>query len=96
LAQKIDTLRAARDHFLIGNAMGIAFVDSYYRISPDLADIIARRPWLKAVVRTALLPVVLLSKLLLSFPPFDLAIAFAVILVASQTLRELWLRGSRI
>ncbi len=95
-AQKIDTLRAARDHFLIGNAMGIAFVDSYYRISPDLADIIARRPWLKAVVRTALLPVVLLSKLLLSFPPFDLAIAFAVILVASQTLRELWLRGSRI
>ena len=76
--------------------LGSAFVDSYYRISPDLADIISRRPWLKAVVRAALLPVVLLSKLLLSFPPIDLAIAFAVILVASQTLRELRLRGSRI
>ena len=34
------------------------FVDTYYRISPPLADVIAQRPLLQAGVRWVLVPVI--------------------------------------
>ena len=41
LAREIDVLRVARDRHLLTNAVGTAFVDAYYRMSPAGADRIA-------------------------------------------------------
>lgn len=58
LANEIDALRVWRDGTLLDNAFGTAFVDSYYRLSPALADAIATRPVLKSIARIVLYPVV--------------------------------------
>jgi uncharacterized repeat protein (TIGR01451 family) len=54
----LDTLRNFRDRFLLTNSPGRAFVSFYYRYSPPMADFIADRDWLRAIVRTLLTPVV--------------------------------------
>ena len=55
---KIDVLRSFRDTYLVDNAVGQGFLSAYYRYSPPVADYIAQHRWLKALVRTLLLPVV--------------------------------------
>ena len=55
---KIDVLRDFRDQCLLTSGPGKALVDAYYRLSPDLAEVIAERNWLKFLVRTALLPMI--------------------------------------
>jgi len=62
MAADIDTLRAFRDAYLLDNAIGTAFVDTYYRVSPFIADLIARSPFLMGLVRVALMPVIFLAK----------------------------------
>ena len=57
-AGKLSVLTAFRDRVLLTNAPGRAFVDAYYEYSPPLASYIARREWLRALVRTLLLPVI--------------------------------------
>jgi len=64
MAGKIDVLRAFRDRHLLTQDPGRRLVDLYYRTSPPLAQWIAGRPWLRALVRTLLLPVVGLASLL--------------------------------
>jgi hypothetical protein len=44
--------------YLLNGSTGKAFVAFYYKYSPPVADYIAQRGWLRAVVRTLLLPVV--------------------------------------
>ncbi|MCH7959413.1 MAG: PASTA domain-containing protein [Candidatus Hydrogenedentes bacterium] len=58
LAEELDILRDLRDRYLLDGAAGSLFVDTYYRISPPLADVIAQRPLLQTGVRWALLPVI--------------------------------------
>ena len=65
MAGKIDVLKDLRDGHLTTSREGMAFVDLYYRISPPIAQYIDRCGWLKAVVRTMLLPVVGLGWLFL-------------------------------
>ncbi len=62
LAKEVDTLRAFRDRILMQSSLGRAFVSVYYRLSPPLADLIRHRPWLRALVREALAPLVVLSR----------------------------------
>ena len=50
-AQEIDILRGFRDEVLLECGPGRAFVDFYYANSPPVADFIAEREWLRAVVR---------------------------------------------
>ena len=58
-ATELDTLRDFRDQVLLKNALGSLFVDTYYVISPPIADFIAGSDFLRAVVREVLLdPVV--------------------------------------
>ena len=68
MAQEIDTLRAVRDTYMLNNILGTAFVDTYYRLSPPIADKVAAHPVLASAVRVALTPFVLLGKLILAAP----------------------------
>ena len=56
--ERIDVLRDFRDTHLVTNPAGRALVDFYYQHSPPIAAFIAKRDWLRAIVRAALLPVV--------------------------------------
>jgi len=58
LHPQVQILRDFRDHFLLTNAPGRAFVAFYYRTSPPLADFISRHELLRGVVRAALTPVI--------------------------------------
>ena len=55
LAQEIDVLRNIRDEHLLTNAIGSSFVDSYYRLSPPIADVVASQPLLKSIVQVLLM-----------------------------------------
>ena len=68
MAGAIDVLRVFRDAYLLDSPLGTAFVDLYYRTSPPLADMIARSPWLGAVVRCALWPMILAARCLVAAP----------------------------
>ena len=71
LAVEIDTLRALRDGFLLRGALGTAFVDTYYRVSPPIARRVADNSALAAIVRYALIPVLFLA--VLALDPLQLA-----------------------
>ncbi|MHB1350493.1 MAG: delta-60 repeat domain-containing protein [Desulfobulbaceae bacterium] len=61
----VNLLREFRDQYLQTSLPGRLFVKYYYRHSPPVADFISTHPVLRPVVRTALLPAVGLSWLLL-------------------------------
>ena len=54
----LDSLREFRDRNMMNNRPGRALVRFYYRHSPPLAEFIAERDWLRAVVRGLLTPIV--------------------------------------
>jgi uncharacterized repeat protein (TIGR01451 family) len=54
----LDSLRDFRDRFMMTNRPGRALVRFYYRHAPPLADLIADRDLLRAVVRGLLTPIV--------------------------------------
>lgn len=54
-AAELYTLRSFRDKVLMQSEMGRAFVDTYYRFSPPLADFIAGHEGLRTFVRECLL-----------------------------------------
>lgn len=58
LHPQVQLLRNFRDEYLLTNAPGRAFVTFYYRLSPPLADFIARYPVLRGAARLALTPIV--------------------------------------
>lgn len=53
-APEVLALRRFRDRRLLTNAPGTAFVRLYYRLSPPIARLIARKPRLRAAVRRTL------------------------------------------
>ena len=59
LHPKVRVLRDFRDHYLLTNGPGRAFVTLYYRLSPPLADFIARYAALRLLTRLLLTPLVL-------------------------------------
>ena len=54
----VQVLRDFRDHYLLTNALGRAFVAFYYRTSPPLADFIDHHEGLRLLTRWTLTPVV--------------------------------------
>lgn len=58
LHPQVQVLRAFRDNHLLTNRPGRIFVAAYYRLSPPLADFIARHEALRLLVRLLLTPVV--------------------------------------
>jgi len=57
----VKVLRDFRDHFLLTNPVGKAFVDLYYTYSPPVADFIANNDTVRLMVRWSLMPVVGMS-----------------------------------
>ncbi|MDK1022107.1 MAG: hypothetical protein QGD90_10770 [Candidatus Hydrogenedentes bacterium] len=62
LAGEIDVLRSLRDRYMLRNALGMAFVDTYYRVSPPLADLVASEPALASLVRAMLHPLLIAAR----------------------------------
>jgi hypothetical protein len=58
LHPQVRILRDFRDDWLLTNAPGRAFVALYYRMSPPLADFIARHELLRGMARVALTPLI--------------------------------------
>lgn len=58
LEPHVKVLRTFRDRHLLTNGAGRKLVSWYYSASPPIADFIWSHEWLRAVVRTALFPVV--------------------------------------
>jgi hypothetical protein len=81
MASDIDALRAFRDTVLLDNAMGSALVDAYYRVSPEMANVVAQSPVLAALVRMVLVPVIFLSKMVLALPGLSLALTLGMMSV---------------
>jgi len=69
MTEEIQILRDFRDEYLLMSPLGIGFVDIYYRISPSIADFITEHPSLKPIVRTALMPVVAMGRIVLDVVP---------------------------
>jgi hypothetical protein len=58
-AAELNILRDFRDQVLLKNVLGSLFVGAYYKVSPPVADFIAKSDFLRAVVREMLIdPVV--------------------------------------
>ncbi|HJX18077.1 MAG TPA: S8 family serine peptidase [Acidiferrobacterales bacterium] len=62
MADDVRYLRAFRDQYLQTNDAGRWFVTQYYKYSPPLADYLRQHDDLRAVVRTALSPLVGMSR----------------------------------
>ncbi len=65
LEPRVKILRDFRDTYLLTTKPGRAFVTSYYRYSPPVADFISRHEFLRAIVRLALYPLIGFSYILL-------------------------------
>ena len=77
LAEQIDSLRVFRGRYLLDSAFGTAFVDTYYRISPPIANLISKSETLRFIVRMLLAPIVLAANLLVTT-----AVPFAKLIMA--------------
>ena len=66
MATEVRHLRAFRDRYLLTNATGRAIVDTYYRLSPPVANFIREHEMLRGVVRKGLEPLVTLSRWLVA------------------------------
>jgi CSLREA domain-containing protein len=69
LAGEVRTLRAFRDRYLLTDAVGRKFVETYYALSPPIAAAIRKHEWLRATVRAGLQPLVALARALLDDGP---------------------------
>ena len=88
MAADIDTLRAVRDTFLLNSAVGTAFVDAYYHVSPAIADVVAKYPVVAAAVRIVLVPVIWAAKLVMAVPTVSALLAFTAIALATLRRRR--------
>ncbi|MBI4595960.1 MAG: carboxypeptidase regulatory-like domain-containing protein [Candidatus Tectomicrobia bacterium] len=66
LEPQVSILRDFRDRFLLANQPGRMFVEAYYRLSPPVADVIARHETVRAATRIALSPLIGFGQVLLT------------------------------
>jgi len=80
MAKEVNILRNFRDSVLLPHSIGKSLVEFYYRVSPPMADFIAKHDSLRAMVRVGLLPVVSVSwvALKLGFIPTFVLMIFLV------------------
>ena len=86
MAPEVVAFRAFRDRYLMGSAIGRAFVDLYYTASPPAAGVIARSGVLRAAVRFALAPAARISTFAVSASPAEKGTVAAVLLLLAAGL----------
>ncbi len=89
-APELTILREFRDEVLLTNRAGHLLVAMYYRYSPPVAAVIADYPWLKALVRALLLPIVIVAVFILQ------ASTIPKLLVTTLFLILVWRFTSRL
>jgi hypothetical protein len=88
-APHVQVLRDFRDHYLLTNEPGRAFVAWYYRYGPHGARFINQYPVLKPLVRLALLPLVAVALFLISTPvAVKVTVLFCFILSSAYLARK--------
>jgi hypothetical protein len=58
MESEVQTLRDFRDEHLLSNSVGTIFVNTYYTVSPPIADFIHDHGTLRAITRGALKPII--------------------------------------
>ncbi len=89
MAAQIGSLRAVRDGYLVNSAIGAAFVDAYYRVSPPVARVVAQSGAMKQGVRVALAPVVAVSRWFVAAPGLTMAMALVIALLGASALQRI-------
>ncbi len=89
MAAQIGSLRAVRDGYLVNSAIGAAFVDAYYRVSPPVARVVAQSGVMKQGVRVALAPVVAVSRWFVAAPGLTMALALVIALLGASALQRI-------
>ncbi len=79
----VKALREFRDRYLIGNSLGKAFVDSYYKYSPSVALYLKDHEVLKGIVRVTLVPVAGFAYVALNYPILLLVLLIGLMAVAA-------------
>ncbi|GAB6162854.1 hypothetical protein JCM12298_20140 [Desulfothermus naphthae] len=86
LEPHVKILRQFRDVYLLPNSLGTAFVKTYYKYSPPIAQFIAQHEVLRAAVRVSLLPLVGFSYLMLHTTATQKVILLLLSVVAVMSL----------
>lgn len=86
----VKTLRHFRDEFLNTNIIGRWLVQTYYKLSPPLAQWISKRPWARSLTRVLLFPAVLLAQSTLKWGFLPL---FAILFLGFATFAALLFRN---
>jgi len=89
MAEEIQILREFRDQYLLTNPPGRAFVDFYYRVSPPIAEFITEHPSLMPIVRTGLMPAVVMSTVIVNTSPAEKMAIVGLLALLSVTLAVL-------
>jgi hypothetical protein len=98
LAGEVWALRGFRDRYLLPFWPGRLFVETYYALSPPLADWIARHEAARALTRIALWPAVTLARWSVALSDgwgWMLGILFGAWMLATGTAAVVVLRGRR-
>lgn len=93
LEPDVAILREFRNHFLLTNSIGRAFVNIYYQVSPPLAEIIRGNELLRSFVRVSLIPFVYTAKFAIATSLLQkfMFLAFIGILTAATILGRKWI-----
>lgn len=86
----VSILRSFRDTYLSRSHIGRAFINWYYRVSPPLADFIARHETLRPVVQIVLLPFIFGAFMVMKLGPIgSLLVLTALALSSALFLKSL-------
>ncbi len=67
MASEVVLLKQFRNEYLLTNPIGKIFVNSYYKVSPQIADFVRKHPILKSAIRETLAPLIWISEESLKF-----------------------------
>jgi hypothetical protein len=79
MADEVNILKDFRDHVLLTNSIGKAFVKFYYKVSPPLADFISKHDNLRAIARLCLYPLIGLSWIALKVGTANILLLFVLL-----------------
>ena len=77
----VNILRDFRDAYLMPSKLGRSLVNLYYKYSPFVGNIIAKRKVLKFAVRISLLPIIAFSYSMVHFGPMNTTVLIGVIFI---------------